>query len=65
MAYGDFKDLSRRTTSDKILSDKAFDIAKDSNYDGYRHGLASIVYKFFDKKHLVVVLKMRLCQTSN
>ena len=50
MAYGDFKDLGRRTTSDKILSDKAFNIAKNIKYDGYQRGLASMVYKFFDKK---------------
>ena len=50
MAYGDFKDLARRTASDKVLRDKAFDIAKNAKYDGYQRGLASIVYKFFDKK---------------
>ena len=50
MAYGDFKDLTRRTASDKILCDKAFDIAKDPNYDGYQRGLALMVYKFLDKK---------------
>ena len=31
MAYGDFKDLARRTASDKILRDKAFNIAKILN----------------------------------
>ena len=31
MAYGDFKDLTRRTASDKILRDKAFNIAKNPN----------------------------------
>ena len=50
MAYGDFKDLKRRTASDKILRDKAFNIAKNLKYDGYQRGLASLVYKFFDKK---------------
>ena len=50
MAYGDFKDLTRRTASDKILRDKAFIIAKNPKYDGYQRGLASMVYKFFDKK---------------
>ena len=39
MAYGDFKDLTGRTASDKILRDKAFDIAKDPKYDGYQHVL--------------------------
>ena len=51
MTYGDFKDLTRRTASDKILYDKAFNIAKNPKYDGYQKGLASIVYKFFDKKN--------------
>ena len=50
MAYGDFKDLKRRTASDKVLRDKAFNIAKNPKYDGYQRGLASMVYKFFDKK---------------
>ena len=50
MAYGDFKDLARRTVSDKFLRDKAFNIAKNPKYDGYQRGLASMVYKFFDKK---------------
>ena len=50
MAYGDFKDLPRRTASDKVLRDKPFNIAKNSKYDGYQRGRASMVYKFFDKK---------------
>ena len=47
MAYRDFKDVARRTTSDKILDDKAFNIAKNPKYDGYQRGLASIIYNFF------------------
>ena len=35
MAYGDFKDLARRTASDKVLRDKAFNIAKNPKYDRY------------------------------
>ena len=50
MAYGDFKNLGRRTASDKKLCDKAFNIAKNPKYDGYQRGLASMVYNFFDKK---------------
>ena len=50
MAYGDFKDVARRAASDKVLRDKAFNIAKNPKYDGYQRGLASMVYKFFDKK---------------
>ena len=49
-AYRNFKDLKRRTASDKVLRDKAFNIAKNHKYDGYQRGLASTVYKFFDKK---------------
>ena len=50
MAHGDFKDLARRTASDKVLRGKAFNIAKNPKYDRYQRGLASMVYKFFDKK---------------
>ena len=50
MAYGKSKDLIKRTQSDKVLKDKAFKIANNPNYDGYQRVLASMVYKFFDKK---------------
>ena len=50
MAYGDFKDLAKRTSSDKVLRDKALNIAKNPKYDRYQRGLAFMVYKFFDKK---------------
>ena len=50
MAYGDFKDLAKRTFADKVLRGKAFKIASDQKYDGYERGLASMVYIFFDKK---------------
>ena len=50
MASGDFNDLAKRTASDKVLGDKAFNIAKNPKYDRYQRGLASMVYKFFDKK---------------
>ena len=49
MAYGDFKDLTRRTASDKILCDKWVNIAKNPKYDGHERGLASMVHNFFDK----------------
>ena len=49
MAYGDFKDLSRRTVAEKVLCDKAFNIAKNPRY-GYQRGLVSMVYKFFWQK---------------
>ena len=51
MAYGDFKDLTTRTVSDKILRDKAFNIDKNLKYDGYQHEHTSMVYKLFDKKY--------------
>ena len=57
MAYGDFKDLARRTASDKVLRDKAFNIAKNPKYDGYQRGFASMVYKFFDKKSASLTYK--------
>ena len=44
IAYGDFKNLNRRTFADKILPDKAFNIAKNPKYDGYQGGLASLVW---------------------
>ena len=49
MDYGDFKDFSRRTGSNKVLPDKAFSIAKYPKYDGYQRGLVSMVYKSFGK----------------
>ena len=50
MAHGKSKDLPKWTHSDKLLRDKAFKIASNPKYDGYQRGLASMVYKFFDKK---------------
>ena len=49
-AYSDNKNLTKRTVADKILKNKAFDIAKYAKYDGYQRGLASMVYNFFDSK---------------
>ena len=64
MAYGDSRDLTRGRASEKILRDKAFNIAKNPKYDGYQRGIASLFYKFLIKKLLVVVLKMRISQTN-
>ena len=50
MAYGKSKDLAKRTKSDKVLRNKAFEIARDPKYDGYQRVLASMVYQFFNKK---------------
>ena len=73
MPYGDFKDLSRRTASDEMLCDRVFNIAKSPKYDGYQHGLASMVYKFFDRKASATRankfacsgIKMRIRQAKN
>ena len=51
-AYADHKDLINKTKPDKFLRDKAYDIASNPEYDGYQRGLASVVYKFFDKKSM-------------
>ena len=50
MVKGEFKDLTRRTASDKILHDKAFNIAKNPKCDRYKRILSSMIYKFLDKK---------------
>ena len=50
MTYGDFKDLTGRTTSEKILCDKAFNIAKNPKHDRNQWGLASMIHKLFYKK---------------
>ena len=50
MTYGDFKDLKRRAASEKFSRNKAFNITKNTKYDGYQRGIAHMVYKSFDKK---------------
>ena len=73
MTYGQFKDLNRRWSFDKILRDKAFDISKYPKYDGCERGLASKVHTFLIKKLLVeplrlqinLILNMRIFQTKN
>ena len=47
MAYGD---LPKRTASDKVLYDKAFNIARNPKYDGNQREVSLMVYNFFDKK---------------
>ena len=49
-AYSNSKGLTKRTVAEKIFKNIAFNIAKDPEYDGYQRGLASMVYKLFDKK---------------
>ena len=65
MAYGDFKDLERRTQSDKVLKDKAFVIASNPKYDGYQRALASMVYKFVTRNQKELALKMKLKKINN
>ena len=61
MDSGDFKDLARKTASDKVLRGKVFNIAKNPKYDGYQRVLTSMVYKFFDKKsEVVVIIRMQI-----
>ena len=50
MAYDKAKDLVRKIQSDKVLRDKAFNIARDPKQDGYQRGLVSMVYRFLDKR---------------
>ena len=65
MAYGDFKGLARRAASDKVLWDKAFNIAKNPKYDGYQRSLASMVHELFDNNPWVVVLIMKSSKMRN
>ena len=58
MAFGDFKYLARKTTSDKVSRDKAFNIAKCPKNDKHQRGITSIVYKFFKKKSLCSGVKI-------
>ena len=64
MAYGDFKDLPRRTASDKVMRDKSFNIAKKLRYDGNQRGLASMLYKFFDKNPACSAVKNEIMQNE-
>ena len=66
-AYADHKDLINRTEADKVLRDKAYDIASNPKYGGYQRGLVSMVYKSFDKKSMgsgFKKLKNTACSSS-
>ena len=70
MAYGDFDGLPRRTASDKVSREKTLNIAKYSKYDWYQRDLTLIAYNFLTENLLAIILqevllKMKLCQTSN
>ena len=66
MAYGDFRDLARRTASDNVLRDKAFNIAKNPKYDGYPRGLASLLWftNVLIKNRLEALLMIKLNKIS-
>ena len=65
MAYGGYKDLNRKTFADTVLCNKSFNIAKDSKDDGYQRGLASMIYKFFDKKSSGSGIEMKIFLIKN
>ena len=68
MAYGDFKDLTRRTAFYKILRDKAFNVAKNPKYDGYQRGLAYMVYRRLHAEKLkmkLFIIKKQLKNYTN
>ena len=65
MADGEFKNLTRRKASDKILRVKAFKIAKNPKYDGYKRGVFQWSRNYSIKKHLAAVLKMKLFLIKN
>ena len=64
MAHWDFKGLNRRTVSDKLLRDKAFNVVKNPKYDKYQVGLASMVYQFFNKKTSGGAVKKEIMQNE-
>ena len=59
MHYGDFKDLTRRTASDKILRDNVFNIAKNSKCEGYQYGFASMFYFLTIRSEALATKSMR------
>ena len=65
MAYGDCKDLPRRTAPDKVLRDKAFNIAKIQNMTDVKEVLLQWFLNFLLKSLLVVLLKAKLFRTNN
>ena len=66
MPYGVFKDLKRRTFSDKVLRNKAFDIAKILNMMGIKEDLLLWFTDILVKSlKVVVLLIMRLNKIYN
>ena len=64
MTHGDFKVLPRRTTSDKVLRDKTFNVPKNLRYDWYQRGLPSVVYNFFLIKRLLSLILQALLKVK-
>ena len=64
MADRDFKDLARRTASDKISLDKAFNIAKNLKYDGHQRGVVSTACNCFDKKTAAGAIKNEIMENK-
>ena len=52
-AYSVSKDVAKNTISEKVLKERGCEIARNPNYDGYQKALASMFYKFFDRKKQV------------
>ena len=50
MAYGKYKKLAKRTDPEKVSRDKSFKILGNPKMECYKRGLASLFYKFYDKK---------------
>ena len=65
MPYGGFKDLTRRTASDKLLRNRAFNFEKSLKYDGYQRRLTSMVFKFFIRNFQGEQSKMKIFLTKN
>ena len=64
MAYEGFKDLARKTASDKVLRHKSFNIDKNPKYDWYQRGLAYMIYKCFHKKSSNDAIKNQVTQNQ-
>ena len=57
MAYGKYKDLTKRAQSDKVFRDKAFEIASNLKYDGYqREAISKNVY--FDVYTIFLIIAL-------
>ena len=65
MPYGGFKDLTRRTASNKLLRNRAFNFAKSLKYHGYQRRLTSMVFKFFIRNFQGEQSKMKIFLTKN